>query len=358
MSTRKNAVVRLIYKGSILALLSILAGSSWLFSASDMKSLSALRDPERSRVLVEQARREGELNFYTVVELGVSKSVAVAFEKKYGIRVNLTRASSDRLMTRFITEARAGKVQADIMENDAAELTSMANQGYFEVISSPQLERYPKDIAGPSRAWFGSRYTFYVLGYNTRLVNPQDIPKTYEDLLHPRWKGKMIIEAEDVDWFVALWNHWGEQKGPEYFRKLGQQDLLVRRGHTNITQLLSAGEAPVAITVYNHQVERLKKGGGPIEWLALEPVVARLGGVAVVKNPPHPAGALLYFDFIFSVEGQSVLRNAGRSPTDPEVGSEPKGLSEGFKFIMVNPQLMVEKRKELNTLFQKVLKIQ
>ena len=166
-----------------------------------------------------------------------------------------------------------------------------------------------------------------------------------------------MIEAEDVDWFAALSSHWGDQKSSQYFKRLGEQDLLVRRGHTNITQLLSAGEAPLGITVYNHQVERLKKSGGPVEWTPLEPVVARLGGVAVVKNPAHPAAALLYFDFIFSTEGQTALRNIGRSPTDPQVGSEPRHLSEGFKFIMVNPQVMVEKRKELNSLFQKVLKI-
>jgi iron(III) transport system substrate-binding protein len=328
------------------------------FAAFDMKSLSSLRDPERTKILLEQAKKEGELNFYTVVEIGVSQPVALAFEKKYGIRVNHTRASSDRLMTRFVTEARAGKVQADIMENDAPELTSMGDQGFFEFANSPQLDRYPKYIAGPNRAWFGSRYTFYVLGYNTRLVAPQDVPKTYDDLLHPRWKGKMMIEAEDVDWFAALWNHWGDQKGSEYFKKLGEQDLLVRQGHTNMTQLLSAGDAPLGITVYNHQVERLKKGGGPVEWIPLEPVVARLGGVAVVKNPPHPAAALLYFDFIFSTDGQSVLRNVGRSPTDSEVGSEPRRLSDGFKFIMVNPQVMADKRKELNSLFHKVLKIE
>ncbi|MBI4523229.1 MAG: ABC transporter substrate-binding protein [Deltaproteobacteria bacterium] len=336
----------------------VVAIASGLSGASDFKSLSGLREPERSRILLEQAKREGELNFYTVVELGVSKSVAVAFEKKYGIRVNLTRASSDRLMTRFVTEGRAGKAQADIMENDAPELTSMAAQGYFEIIQSPHVDRLPKHIAGPNRGWFGSRYTFYVLGYNTRLVASQDLPKSYEDLLHPSWKGKMMIEAEDVDWFAALWNHWGDQKASEYFKKLGEQDLLVRRGHTNMTQLLSAGEAPLGITVYNHQVERLKKGGGPVEWIPLEPVVARLGGVAVVKNPPHPAAALLYFDFIFSADGQSVLRNVGRSPVDPQVGSDPRRLSDGFKFVMVNPQVMADKRKELNSLFHKSLKIQ
>ena len=329
-----------------------------LFSAADIKPLSALRDPERSQILLEQAKREGVLNLYTVVEVGVSKPVADAFEKKYRIRVNLTRAASERLMTRFVTEARAGKADADIMENDAAELTWLGSQGFLELVSSPHLERYPQNIVGPGRFWFGSRYTFYVLGYNSQLVSPQDLPKTYEDLLNPKWKGKMMIEAEDVDWFAALWNHWGEQKGSEYFKKLGQQDLLVRRGHTNITQLLSAGEAPLAITIYNHQVERLKKGGGPIEWVALEPVVSRLGGVAVVKSAPHPAASLLYFDFIFSMEGQNVLRNAGRSPTDPQVGSEPKRLSEGFKFIMVDPHVMAEKRRELDTLFQRILKIQ
>lgn len=336
----------------------LLISASVFPAATDIKSLSRLRDPERSRILLEQARKEGILDLYTVVEVGVSKPVASAFEKRYGIRVNLTRAASERLMTRFVAEVRAGKVGADIMENDAAELTWLGNQGFLELVSSPQLERYPESIAGPGRLWFGSRYTFYVLGYNTQLVSLRELPRSYEDLLNPRWKGKMMIEAEDVDWFAALWSHWGERRASEYFKKLGEQALLVRRGHTNMTQLLSAGEAPLAITVYNHQVERLKKEGAPVEWVALEPVVARLGGAAVVKNTPHPAAALLYFDFLFSTDGQNVLRNVGRSPTDPRVGSEPRRLSEGFKFIMVDPDFMAEKRKELDALFNKILKIQ
>jgi len=343
-----------------ICLLTILLNFGWsspFLWGSDVKTLSGLRDPERSRILLEQGKKEGVLNLYTTVGMGVSKPVASAFEKKYGIPVNFTRAGSERVMTRFVTEVRAGKVSADIMENDAGELTWLGNQGFLELVSSPQLERYPDNIVGPNRLWFGSRYSFYVPGYNTRLVSPQDVPKTYEDLLNPKWKGKMMIEAEDVDWFAALWDYWGERKASEYFRKLGELDLLVRRGHTNMTQLLAAGEAPLAITLYNHEVERQKKSGAPIEWVALEPVVARLGGVAVVKNAPHPAMALLYFDFIFSVEGQNVLRNLGRSPTDLQVGSELRRLSEGFKFIMVNPLLMAERRKELNSLFQKILKI-
>ncbi len=354
----KITSTHVIRKSSALILLWLLAMPAASLPASDMKTLAALREPERGKTLWEQAKREGGLNFYTVVELGVSKAVATAFEKKYGLRVNLNRANSERLMTRFVAEVKAGKNQADVMENDAAELTWLGSQGFLEAAPSPQLERYPKHIVGPDAFWFGSRYTFYVVAYNSRLVSPADVPRSYEDLLKPKWKAKMMIEAEDVDWFATLWNHWGKRKASDYFKKLGEQELLVRRGHTNITQLLSAGESPLAITIYNHQVERMKRNGAPIEWVALEPVVSRMGGVAVVKNAPHPAAALLYFDFIFSHEGQVVLRKAGRSPTDPQVGSEPKRLSEGFKFIMVDPRIMSEKRKEWDTLFQKSLKIQ
>ncbi len=348
----------LIRRSLVLILLSLVTWPHGSFAAGDIKTLSALREPERSRVLLEQAKKEGGLDFYTVVELGVSKAVAAGFEKKYGLRVNLNRADSERLMTRFVTEVRAGKNQADIMENDAPELTWLGSQGFLEAVSSPQLDRYPKHITGPDKLWFGSRYTFYVLGYNSRLVSPADLPRRYEDLLSRKWKGKMMIEAQDVDWFATLWNYWGERKASEYFKRLGEQELLVRNGHTNITQLLSAGEFPLAITVYNHQVEKLKRGGASIDWFALEPVVTRLGGVAVVRNAPHPAAALLYFDFIFSAEGQTILRKAGRSPTDPQVGSDPKRLSEGFKFIMVDSRNLADKRKELDNLFQKTLKIQ
>lgn len=177
-----------------------------------------------------------------------------------------------------------------------------------------------------------------VLGYNSRLVKPAEAPQSYDQLLEPKWKGKMSLEREDSHWLMALMEHWGEQKGKAFFQKLRTQDLKIRAGHTHLVQLISAGEDFLSPTIHSQGIASGQRRGAPVDWVNLEPVVGMNNVSALAKNSPHPNAAMLFLDFMLSKDGgQRVLREVNRIPTHPEVLPNPSRLREGFDFIIVDP---------------------
>ena len=143
--------------------------------------------------------------------------------------------------------------------------------------------------------------------YNTNLVKKADLPKTFADLLDPKWKGKIALEADDSDWFAALVGALGEEKGLKLFRDIAATNgFSVRKGHTLLTNLVSAGEVPLALTVFNYTAEQFKKKGAPIDWFAMPPIVSMPNSIAIAANAPRPNAAILFFDFMLS-DAQNIL---------------------------------------------------
>src|SRR5258708_1286467 len=141
------------------------------------------------------------------------------------------------------------------------------------------------------------RFNFFTIASNTNLVKANEVPDTYEDLLHPRFAGRVGIEASDVDWFGAMVKAMGEEKGLAFFRKLAAAKPEIRSGHTLMAALVASGEIPLAATLYNHNAERLVVKGAPIRWKALKPTFGRPNAIGVARRAPHPYAALLFSDF-------------------------------------------------------------
>jgi iron(III) transport system substrate-binding protein len=160
-----------------------------------------------------------------------------------------------------------------------------------------------------------------VQAYNTRLVKQPDLPRTYADLLDPKWKGKLGIESSDEDWFAVVLTSLGEREGMRLFRKLvADSGVSVRKGHTLLTNLVASGEVPLALTVYNFTAEQLKRKGAPLDWFVIPPVVARANGLALARRAPHPNAARLYYEFILGEEGQQILHDRGFMPASRKFG--------------------------------------
>src|SRR5258708_21596415 len=156
----------------------------------------------------------------------------------------------------------------------------------------------------------------FVHAYNTNLGKKAELPKSYEDFLHPKWKGRLGIEAEDVDWRDMVAKEIGEDKGLKLFRDIvARNGLSVRKGHTLLAGLVASGEVPFALTVYNHNAEKLKQRGAPVDWYAIQPAIARVNGVALSGKPPHPHAAVLFYDFMLD-EGQAVLVEGNYVPNN------------------------------------------
>jgi iron(III) transport system substrate-binding protein len=169
-------------------------------------------------------------------------------------------------------------------------------------------------------------------------VKPDEVPNSYEDLAHPRWVGKIGIEASDTDWFASIVKYMGEQKGLALFRKIAQMKPQIRTGHTLMAELVAAGEIPLVATIYNHNAERLMVNGAPIKWKALNPTFGRPNAVAVAKRAERPHAALLFVDFMLSLEGQNLIKARNRVPASPKVDSN---LND-FPYEMIDPVVVLD----------------
>jgi len=301
-------------------------------------ALYQYKGADRQQKLVEGARREGSVSIYTSLNPKDAGPIVVAFENKYTVKVALWRARGEKMVQRALTEARAGRFTPDVFESDGVEMEILAREKLLAEFSSPSFAALPAAAFPAHRQYVADRFNFFTIAYNTRLVKPDEVPATYQDLLQPRWAGRIGIEASDSDWFAGLVKEMGEKEGMAYFRKLAAARPMVRTGHTLIAELVAAGEIPLAAAVYNHAVERLAASGAPIKWKALAPTMGRPGGIGLARNATHPHAALLFADFMLSAEGQELIRQRNRVPASRAVNSS---LNQ-FQFKMIDPAIMLD----------------
>jgi iron(III) transport system substrate-binding protein len=274
---------------------------------------------DRERRLVSDARREGIVVLYSTMTLDDAKPLVAAFERKYGVKVEMWRAFNQKLVQRALAEARAGQHGVDVYEGSGPALEILHREDLLEEFYSPAFADIPPEAFPRHRGYAPDNLLFTVMGYNTRLVKPEEVPRSYDDLLQPKWKGKLGIEASNVAWFAAVVKAMGEEQGLAYFRKLAAMRPQVRSGHTLMTQLAAAGEIPIVVTLYNQGVDRLKAKGAPIDWRPLQPAFGRADGIALTKRAPHPHAALLFADFVLSPEGQRIIQAQARVPVNRKV---------------------------------------
>src|SRR2546427_9462353 len=197
------------------------------------------------------------------------------FEAKYGIKIRMWRAASDKVLQRVLTEAKAGHHDVDIVETNAPPLESLHREGVLQAVRSPRhAELIPAALPAHGE-WVGSRLNVFVQAYNTRLVDKAELPKSYAELLHPRWKGRLGIEAGDEDWFAAVVTALGEAEGLRLFRELvAANGISVRRGHTLLPHLVAPRAGPLSPSVYNFTAEQLQRQGAPPDRFRVAPPLA------------------------------------------------------------------------------------
>ncbi|HYX67172.1 MAG TPA: extracellular solute-binding protein [Burkholderiales bacterium] len=301
-------------------------------------ALYLYKGADRDAKVLAGAKKEGKVVVYTSLNTKDSVPISEAFEKKYGVKVELWRSSSEKVLQRAVTEFRAGRFSVDSFELNGPELEQMWREGLLDRFYSPQAANMPPGAFPKNGAYVADRFNFFTIGYNTSLVKPADVPKSYADLLDPKWVGRIGIEASDTDWFGSLVHAMGEEKGMAFFRKLADMKPQVRTGHTLMAELVASGEVPLALDIYNHNAERLKAKGAPIDWKPLEPTFGRPNGVAVAKQAAHPNAALLFVDYMLSLEGQQLIKKVKRVPASNKVDSN---LND-FPYQMIDPVVVID----------------
>ena len=311
-------------------------------SDSPHKAVYMYQGPDREARLMAEAKKQREVVIYTSLNLKDSVPLTEAFEKKTGLKVQLWRASSEKVLQRAITEARAGRHSCDILETNGPEMEAMYREKLLEEFFCPHFTDLPAAAFPKHRHYVADRFNFFTIGYNTNLVKPEEVPGKYEDLVHPRWAGRVGIEGSDVDWFGAIVKSMGEEKGLAFFRKLAASGPQIRTGHTLMAELVASGEIPLAATLYNHNVERLTVKGAPVKWKAIQPTFGRPNAIGVARKAPHPHAAMVFVDFMLSKEGQTILKERNRVPASLSVDTH---LNK-FPFQMIDPVITLDENEK------------
>ena len=307
---------------------------------------------DREQFLAQGAKKEGEVAVYSSLISEDLAALSAAFEKKYGVKVKGWRAGSEKVLQRAITEARANRHDADVIETNGPELESLHRERILQPFKSPHLKDLMPQALRPHGEWVGTRINMFVQSYNTQLVKKEELPKKYSDLANPRWKGKLGIEAEDEDWFATAVKGEGEEAGLKTFREIGKVNgFSVRKGHTLLAGLVASGEIPFALTTYSHGAEKMKQKGAPVDWYAIEPAIGRANGIAIVRRAPHPHAAALFADFVLSPEGQQILEKGGYVPANLKVGSPAQKLPLRF----VDPALVLDEDAKWKKLWGEIV---
>jgi iron(III) transport system substrate-binding protein len=343
-----NAVRRQLVAASLAVLVAPQARSQ--DAAARNREFYLYKGPDREAKLLEGAKKERPVSIYTSLNTRDSGPITQAFEKKYGVKTALWRSSSEKVLQRAVTEARAGRHLCDVLETNGPEMEALYREKLLAEFFSPHFKDLPPAAFPKHRHWIADRFNFFVIGYNTNVIKPEQAPKSYLDLLDPRFAGKVGLEAGDTDWFGAMVKAMGDEKGMDFFRKLSATKPQMRSGHTLMAELLSSGELPMAATIYNHNVEKMALRGAPVKWKALPPTFGRPNAVGVAANSQNPHAALLFTDFMLSPDGQELIKKVNRVPASRAVDTP---LNK-FPFEMIDPVITLDEADKWDKLWSEL----
>jgi len=322
----------------VLAALVLAAAAGAALAQSPQAAVYLYEGGDRSERLAQAARKEGTLVLYTSLATSESVPLTQAFEKKYGVKVELWRSLSDQIVRRALNEARARRHSVDVIETNAPEVEALARERVTARFFSPYIADIPAWGVPAHRMWIADRVDFFVVAFNTGKVKREELPATYEGFLEAKWKGRIGLEATDQEWLAGLARHWGEKRALEFFRALTTMRPDVRRGHVLLSEMVSAGEVAVSLTNYASNADSMKRRDKPIDWKPVEPVIGRPQALGLAAAAPHPNAALLFADFVLSPEGQQLFNSMGRFPASVKVRSE----LVTFPYLMLDPVELID----------------
>jgi iron(III) transport system substrate-binding protein len=321
---------------------------------SEGSAIGAQPDPE-SRIL-EGAKKEGALVWYTALNLNDSEMLIKRFEQLYPfIKIEALRLSSFSLLSKIQTEARAGAFKADVIEIAGVLGHILKKEGLFAKYISPQSRFYPESVKDPDGTWTSFFMNTHVLVYNTKLVKKDEVPKTFDEVTQSKWKGKITM-PEDFDIFGMMLKVMGRSKGMDFMRRLAAQEVSLKNSYSLAIQAVASDEAALGLNLYGTRTEEFKKKSAPVEWVPLEFTLASLEPLAVGAKAPHPNSARLFVDFLLSKEAQGLMRERFRIPSRPDVLPDPPELTKGLKLIPTDLSL-AEQSKQLAEEFRQTFQV-
>jgi iron(III) transport system substrate-binding protein len=312
-----------ISRAIFVALFSLLAAqSSYSAMATSpeeiWKSLEKLPPAEREKKLIEGAKKEGEMLWYTNSGIENATRYIQTFRKNYPfINAQVWRAKTRQVTQRAISEANAGKHLVDVIKPSTDLLPVMLEKNLIGKYDTPIRAIYPAHAKSPF--YTNMNYAFRVFAFNPRKVSAKDAPKSWDDLLQAKWKNEILFDESSLEEVMAMLGAWGKERTVNYLTKLTQQNLLIRVGRDTTTQMMMAGEGNLAVTTYAYNNESLRAANAPVDWVAEDLIPALIYPLTLARNAPHPYAAALFYDYMISEEGQRLIAKEGRVVAHPKV---------------------------------------
>lgn len=318
--------------------------------------LALYQGADREQILIEGAKKEGQLVFYTS-NTWIAGPVSQEFAKRYPfIKANVWRNDSKSILKRLTEEHAAGRYLADVVETSPEYITLLVQASMLQDHYSPELSAYDDQAKVKGKrgvlAWT-NREIYISLGFNSQLIPPSDAPKTLKDYLDPKWKGKMSIAGTTTGarWVGAVL----DAMGGEFLKKLSAQEINVQNiSGAALSGLVASGEVPLSPTIFNSNIFTHKQKKAPVEWRPVDPVIAGVGSSGMIVNAPNPHAALLFLDYLHSKLGQQVAMKGGLSSARTDIGS----LEQKFKKLYIEskytPEEFEKKFNEWETLMRKL----
>jgi iron(III) transport system substrate-binding protein len=316
-------------------------------TASAQSPLFDYQGADRMDRIEAAAKKEGTLTLYTTFAEKDQPALIKPFESKYGVKVNIWRAGTDKVLQRTLTEAAARRYEVDVIHFGTPEMEALSREKILQAVASPAHKDLLPGSVAAHREWAATLLSVWVQVYNTNLIKKADLPKTYQDLLDPKWKGKMIWNATSsasagAGFVGTVLLTMGEEKGMEYLRALAKQNVVsvASSGRQVLDQVIS-GEYPLGLQIFNNHAVISARQGAPAGWTPLETSMAVIATISVTKGSAHPNAAKLFVDFVTSEEGQKLLAEAGELPVHPNVKPLDPTLrpEEGkFKALFISPE--------------------
>jgi iron(III) transport system substrate-binding protein len=313
---------------------------------------------ERQQLLLENAKKEGGLTLYTATNVRDTQDVIAGFNKHYPfLKVSSLSLGGPGVLNKITTEYRAGAHNADVVVLTGNNALELIEKKIVAIYKSPMIPFVRKGFVDEEGYWPGVYAIGYTIIYNTKRVGPREVPRQYEDLLNPRWKGNMIMDAEAHDLLAGLIDLWGEKKAAHFLQQLADTQAVrfARQSHTFMTQLVAAGEHDLIVDGYVHNAVKMKSEGAPIDFVFLRPTIVRTPSViAITAHAPHPYAAALFEDYHLSKEASEIMvKNQGRWAPRKDV----KWTVEPETDVHVVPMFVWgRKNRELVEFFNKLTK--
>jgi iron(III) transport system substrate-binding protein len=296
--------------------------------------------------LIEGAKKEGGLLWYTALNIQDANMLTKKFEEKYPfIRTQTLRLGTFQLLTKIQTEVRARAFKGDVIEIAGVTGHILKKDGVFAKYTSSESRFYPDSVKDPDGTWTSFFINTHVLVYNTNLVKKNELPRNFQEIINPKWSNKILM-SEDFDIFGMMLKVMGRDTGLDFMRRLAAQGIGIRDGYTLAVQGVASGEAALGLNLYGTRTEEFKSKGAPIDWTPMEFVLASLEPLAVGANASNPNSARLFVDFLLSKEAQGLMRERYRIPSRPDVPPDPPELTKGLNIIATDLSL-AEQSKQL-----------